>query len=728
MGGQSQQQAVDPQIQQITEFISSSLNGGGNPIEIVQELVEQQVEEQVIAQAFMTAGYKEEDVVSLFKQVQEKSQPAGPPSTEEQTEDPQEIARKQAMEAQAQEASAQQDQATAGQQDQMAQQLQAQEGVEIKSGNKFADWMQSQQGIATSQDAISFDINPQPGAYSKLNGDMSTPMLDLQGEFIGRRNIPQFQEGSEVDKEEAKAFYNQTGVVKKKDKFTASPKYINPVAFESSNNFNVGSIAKFLGDANDDLFSKELGSNGEMKGALRDWNTKGAIEEDVKGDYYNYKVKIGTTDPTAYAADNLDLFNASKRVNPEKLRDLKTYTEDINKNSKFNYNTETGDYDGLISSRELSEDIYGEKKNIFGKVTREGSNALNGRNVDYFNNLDDATKEILGDYENDMENGAPEGTTLSIDERGSVGYVDPGVYNPNEYETMMGMNKYGVDTTPPATTMIPTNSNGQPQQGMFPTSQPKVGPRVEGDSFRTWYGKNKSSHLGKSRTEMKDIYNSTEGFKYGGSLKKYQMAGQPSAVLSMQDWSMEDPMTRMGANAPQEYQAYVDSLSAGPLAQPSMMATPVIPQVNAITPPVTPIARPLEYNQPVVERTNKFEGGVDRLMDSKEMTAFGAVSNTAVQGAGIVNDWFRDQNVENAKIDNRKNLTADAIYGTKEDPFLKRGAWDANTGTFGSEGQRTVQTNMGTAKYGKEVGSGTIDVDSTLLAKLIAAGADIEIL
>jgi hypothetical protein len=59
---------------------------------------------------------------------------------------------------------------------------------------------------------------------------------------------------------------------------------------------------------------------------------------------------------------------------------------------------------------------------------------------------------------------------------------------------------------------------------------------------------------------------------------------------------------------------------------------------------------------------------------------------------------------------------------------MKRGAWDINTGTFGSEGQRTVDLNMGTARMGKEIGSGTIDVDSTLLAKLIAAGADIEIL
>ena len=55
---------------------------------------------------------------------------------------------------------------------------------------------------------------------------------------------------------------------------------------------------------------------------------------------------------------------------------------------------------------------------------------------------------------------------------------------------------------------------------------------------------------------------------------------------------------------------------------------------------------------------------------------------------------------------------------------MKRGPWDVNTGTFGSEGQRTVRTNMGIAKQGGE----TANVDSIILAKLIAAGADIEIL
>jgi hypothetical protein len=69
-------------------------------------------------------------------------------------------------------------------------------------------------------------------------------------------------------------------------------------------------------------------------------------------------------------------------------------------------------------------------------------------------------------------------------------------------------------------------------------------------------------------------------------------------------------------------------------------------------------------------------------------------------------------------------LGADYQYATAEDPFNKRGMWDVNTGTAGSEGDRTTGLYM--SKYGGE--NNTVNVDSNLLAKLIAAGADIEIL
>ena len=109
-------------------------------------------------------------------------------------------------------------------------------------------------------------------------------------------------------------------------------------------------------------------------------------------------------------------------------------------------------------------------------------------------------------------------------------------------------------------------------------------------------------------------------------------------------------------------------------------------------------------------------------MDSNGMNAYADMSEFAVNAADVVNDFYNDRNVNKARVDNyNKFAVADNIYGTYEDPFNKRGMWDVNKGTAGSEGDRT--TGLYLSKKG-----GEINVDSNLLAKLIAAGADIEIL
>jgi len=202
----------------------------------------------------------------------------------------------------------------------------------------------------------------------------------------------------------------------------------------------------------------------------------------------------------------------------------------------------------------------------------------------------------------------------------------------------------------------------------------------------------------------------------------------------------------------------------------------ILKTVDVVEDEVT-VAKPLyEPDAPTVKRTNKFSGGLNRFLDSKEVGAFEDVSTAAVAVAGVANDFFRERSVNEATASNRANATADEVYGVNEDPFMKRGSWDINTGTFGSEGQRTVRTNMGTAKNGGGInnagfkalppqaqqnildnmlyggdpnpgiralrkvapevvskmgyksGGETINVNSTILAKLIAAGADIVIL
>ena len=1025
MGGQEQNQTVDPAIQQITEFISNSINDGEDPINIVMGLVDQEVDEQIIAQAFMTAGYKEEDVIALFEEVQKKSQPPVAPSPEEQNQDPQEIARKQAMEIEAAEAeaagSARQEQAMVAQQDAMSQTLTGKSGIEIKPENegKFTRWAKAH-GMSVSEAANRVMSNPDSyspsvvkmanfaknaAGWKKEEGgefsphlmykDDNTQKADTYEQHLKLQDLGYIQkapEGTELTG--AQKFLDTTGVVKRDDEFTMSPNYVNPVAFESNNNFNAGQVATLLADGYNTFLGKE-------DGIFTNRKKNRAERKEKKGDYYNYDITIDENDPNAYGYDNLDLFNASK--NNGSLRDLQTFTDDVNENSRANYNVKTGAYDTLISSRELNEDIYGEKKGFLGIGKKDANSTYEfGENLNYFNEYTDGdTKDLILGTQDD-----PEGTTLGIDEQGNASSYAPGADNPYQYDTMMGYNTVG-------NSMIPTGSNGQPAAGMSdlqgiqeielpietfdddnPVGAPQTGPRAlptnstptERPSFSSWYGENISSHLGKSNSQMKEIYDSIgdDEFRYGGvpqaqggngedevgpvsnvwnsiksgfsSVAEYYNAmeeiaktnpalnslwheinpiakssdmieylsvpgslmaegteyfgGYGDGEFNISDvepglegnWSFNnakgnpikdvagvagvegfwpslglnmvtDPSSYLGIGLgknlvnqvarkgskevaknlvktgvkqlPNEIDNAVNLIpqrkggSILPKAQiglkgnfdeyfqdpydvgnntqqgqaqqlddvklNSEMGETFIPEPNGISnnsiippqpndpanevtglqsqsvdwgmgeewaqdpssnmqepsfnyemyqmsndgnntipggaekidgPQVSNLLSSLSdqqaapsYNEPIVERKNKVKGAWNRFKDSGAVDGFVKGSEFIGAAATLTNNWFRDKRVNEARVDNRNNLVADEIYGTNEDPFMKRGAWDANTGTFGSEKQRTVQTNMGIARRGKEINNGdAVDIDSITLAKLIAAGADIEIL
>ena len=89
-------------------------------------------------------------------------------------------------------------------------------------------------------------------------------------------------------------------------------------------------------------------------------------------------------------------------------------------------------------------------------------------------------------------------------------------------------------------------------------------------------------------------------------------------------------------------------------------------------------------------KTGGVQGFLDRLMNSNTVKAFSYASNFAVQAADVINDYFEDKEIDKAKIDLRNYVVADNIYGTKTDPFNKRGTFDINTGLMGSEGDRTT--------------------------------------
>ena len=787
MGGQAANQAVDPAIQQITEFINTSVNDGQDPTDVVMSLMEQEVDQQIIAQAFMQLGYQEEDVVALFQQVQEKSQPAPPSTPEEQTRNPQEITRNETMAEESQE----------------GEMPMAQSGIEIKPENegKFTKWATAR-GMSVQEAAskVMSNTDKYPPSVVKManfaknaagwkkeeGGDVSNyteGVRQREGSYNPpNRNYtldPRFkQEGGEFEphfmyKGERKirakdmathlrlkdAGYMpeaQTGQeIQRQNIPTFAPNYVNPLAFESGTDFSLGKAATVLGSGYNAMFAGDKNEDGTKDGSFMDWSRKRKENQLNKGNYYDYEIKMDPNDPNSYAGDNLDLFNASK--GKDGLRTLQQYTEDLNENSYANYNAENGNYDTFKSSRGPEaydyRDRFGTRKRSLLDGNKSVENAREGENLNYFNSVDDATRQEILDFGNASKAGMPKGTTLSIDPvTGETSYMNPETDNPNQYNTMMGYNKSGATgvNTPavsnpivspplPAQSIIPTNENGQIFPGLQNSQKP--GPRADNPpSFKEWQILNAFRLQSTPLSEQHSLYNGVMSnynptfptFQYGGDLPKAQF-GTPTGPGSCGDGEVWDFIQQkcVPANNSSIVQPSTTNYSNLTTNPGELTANLIANQSNPNTTfnqianmgNTTNVNNPHpSYEDPTVKRTNKFQGGLDRFMDSNGMNAYADMSEFAVNAADVINDFYNDRNVNQARVDNYNQFAvADNIYGTYEDPFNKRGLWDVNKGTAGSEGDRT--TGLYLSKKG-----GEINVDSNLLAKLIAAGADIEIL
>ena len=793
---QQQQQAVDPAVQQISDFISQAIGQGQNAAEVVMSLIEQQVDQQTIGQALMMNGFEENDIMSLFEQISEGQQP------EEEIGGEPNIA----------------DDMSVEETDESGLSM-GKSGIEIKPENegKFTRWAEARgMSVQEAANKVMSNTDEYPPAVVKManfaknaagwnkqdGGEQTSEMKaylealefnkrarqaigtndkeelqnlrldesyntnDLARDFgklqqlrkaaglgtleeasilfphVGQQIRGGFNSMFGTNFKEGGEQYDMGGTpqgkvgavnnayVKKQNNWQRAPLYINPMEFEYTNdNFSLGKAAAVAyGGYKEFLSGDDTDKDGVKDGFFRDGSKKAGIRDATKGNYYNYEITQDANDTNKYVADNTDLFNASK--NKGNLRTVDQYGKDIASNSRFNYDTKIHDYNFITSSRPIDERIYdsaGQK------------NAIAGKDYNYLASMDKDTRDMIMSGKDD-----PAGVRMGIDEKGNGMSYMPGADNPYEYNTYMGINKVAQNT------MIPTGNNGQPIAGMTNT-QPSVlavapsttPPNVPQKSFKDWYATGDVvRNQGKSQEQLKSEYDSylIQGFKYGGDLDKAQF-GPPEwlAGLANQN-SFYDPMQQQGINSffsnmgQTDYMADTQAVADAQLQKqnPALGATPQqqqmqnmftpqqgSPTFNAPTKPAAPTFEP-----PKVERTNKFEGGMNRLADSPVVQGYGKLSNFAVKGADVINDWFRDKNVNQAREDNFNKLGADYQYATAEDPFNKRGMWDVNTGTAGSEGDRTTGLYM--SKYGGE--NNTINVDSNLLAKLIAAGADIEIL
>ena len=100
--GMQQQPQVDPQVAQLTQVITESVQGGQDPHDVVASLIQNEVDGQLIAQALMAAGMEEAAVVQLFEAVQQSMEPKES-SPDQVTQNPQLLSRNADLQAQQQE-------------------------------------------------------------------------------------------------------------------------------------------------------------------------------------------------------------------------------------------------------------------------------------------------------------------------------------------------------------------------------------------------------------------------------------------------------------------------------------------------------------------------------------------------------------------------------------------------------------------------------------------------
>lgn len=205
-----------------------------------------------------------------------------------------------------------------------------------------------------------------------------------------------------------------------------------------------------------------------------------------------------------------------------------------------------------------------------------------------------------------------------------------------------------------------------------------------------------------------------------------------------------------------------------PIEMPEMQLAPInLEQYKTASTDVASMGEPKVTRKRSVG--NALKQAETFIKDNPYMQAYGDVSNFAVMGANLANEFFAEKEYNDYRNKLRNATNADKIYNAVVDPINQRGTFDVNTGLAepdnlvdyymqGKYGREMYKTGgdfsphmMYDPKTGKgykanvladhirmadmgylhkdEMGyGGELEVDNDTLAALIAAGADIEML
>jgi hypothetical protein len=673
--GMQQQPQVDPQVMEITEMFSTSINEGKQPQEVLIGLMQQEVDQNLIGQALMQLGYEEEAIIQLFEEAQRLQQPQEP-SSQQITNNPQQLARAEEM----QEGAPAMDMNITSIE-------QAKSGIEIKPENKgkFTRWASARDmSVSEAYNKVMSNTDNYPPSVVKManfaknaagwkkeeggefephfmyKGDRKIRARDHEAHLRLKKagythDAPKAADGVETETVVASeegtdntkmmsdflTASKSEDAVKTKNKGLISnledegilepgPMYINPAIFNNAE-FNLGKAANVALTAYEDMFSgKDKDGDGVKDGSFRDWRGKHINNKMQKMANATYDIKFDTSDENKNAA--AAWFKQFQVENPE----------------------------------------LAQQKDALGNIIKtEADKVLDDINAP------SAVKKISDDLLEKWQTGTAE----------TKAYIESilkkkGQEIPTEYKVdpMSGDGKF------------PVTEKKDPQEIDL---NPEIKQTIEGDdpSFDMFVPKDYEAPINfpGSNEGLPDFSSYEELLaKYGTEMPKMQMAGPvANGKLTFKEWVMQDPVTRGGANAQQlyaEYEAEFDN---------PFNPTPPVAQTNDV--PAQRSAADLftDIKGPEVDVNYGGVGGfLDRALNSTVATAFGDLSNFAVGAADVANDYFDEINKKKAQEELRGDLVADNIYGTKTDAFNKRGTFDINSGLMGSEGDATTGLYM----------------------------------
>ena len=647
--GMQQQPQIDPQVMQITEIFSRSMEEGKQPQEVLIGLMEQEVDQNLIGQALMQLGYEEEAVIQLFEEVQNLQEPQSP-SPQQITNNPEQLARAEEMQQQA------------SPMDMNITPIdQAKSGIEIKPENKgkFTRWAKARD-MSVSE------------AYNKVMGNTD----NYPASVVKMANFAKNAAGWK--KEEGGDVSNYTEGVRQREGSYNPPnrKYtLDPRFKKEGGEFE----PHFMYKGKRKIRAKDMETHLRLKEAGYTHNLPKA-QSGIIDDCFGKNNCNSDSEEQAKLEEQ-----ARKRANNPMVNQLNDFLK-LTRNGQKNKLTDQKN-NGYISPDpfRVNPALFSNQQIDYGKFINVGSEVYN----DFFSKSDKNKDNLADGVFRDM------GKKKEMNDRGSLNF-DLSSENINAYKAYKDKleeeKKFNEATLTPYEQRLNDLPKGQ---------------------YGIPYNYNNLAL---------DIFNPM----YRGDSDQFY------ADKILQD--------RMREGNPDEQTS--DELKES-------------------------------VNFPTLKTDRSFMDRINNIPNTNAGAIYGAGSNAAFKIAGLANEIFDYNKYNDARKDLRTDTIADNLYGTFTDMNFKRGQGpDINTGIFGSEGDRTtglymskegggvnnagfkalpdyVQSNilsnmayggakgaeaylankdraikrsMGRAQQGGE----TIEVDSRMLAKLIAAGADIE--